>query len=117
MAVIEIFLVYCITSAWIDNNLHLVSQADLQINKPDSPVQCSKDGFLKQSSTRADTVPIRFAGSDEVQAIPAAFIEFVWRQILPERANEAADLSRVRCNQQSIGSRMNTAVDVCCCGY
>ncbi len=46
-------------------------------------MQVSPDGLLRQSSTVADRVSYTFAG-DETEPVPAAYIEFAERLVLPE---------------------------------
>jgi len=87
--------VQCLGLESLEDMHKFVEQAGLQINKPDSPVQCSSDGFLKQSSTRADTSPIEFTGGSVPLQVPAAFIEFVWREVLPGHGREISQLSEV----------------------
>lgn len=49
----------------------------------------SPDGGLQQSSTVADSVSFQFVG-DECQTVPASYIEFAERLVLPEYADVPA---------------------------
>eukprot|EP00741_Cyanophora_paradoxa_P025099 tig00000342_g24227.t1 len=58
------------------------------LNNSAGEIKTSEDGLLKQSSTVADKVSMRFAGGEE-RVIPGSYIEFAERLVLPKFARIA----------------------------
>ena len=68
----------------------LLKGAGLELNAEGGEVKVSPDGLLLQSSTIADCRPFTFAGG-EMLSVPAGYIEFAERRVLPQFEGLPAD--------------------------
>jgi len=62
----------------------------IKLNSEGGVLKVSPDGGLQQSSSVADTVTFTFAGG-EVEHVPASYIEFAERLVLPIHSDLHAD--------------------------
>lgn len=67
----------------------LLQDNGIRLNSEGGVLKVSPDGGLQQSSTVADSVSFQFVG-DECQTVPASYIEFAERLVLPEYADVPA---------------------------
>lgn len=68
-----------------------LTQHDIPLNRPESPIQTSGDGLLLQSSTKAAMTKF-----DDTHSIPSAYVEFAERKVLPEYRHLSNPLYRHR---------------------